>query len=430
MTGARLVVPLMAVLCAACTPARPVPDPLPDAAGRYIRLVGALGRHDPDSVESEGTLGDIPEATGISLTAIIAEANGLAAQLAALPAMDEDDTAFRRHHLIEQLGAVALRAREVSGATLGPAERAQLLGPWAALPKADVSGEHEIRASLNRLLPGPAPLSERLETFDARFTVAADRLPAVFERALRECRTRTATHIQLPVGEGVTIRYVTNRPWSGFSRYKGEGRSQIEVNTSFPLTVDRALELACHEGYPGHHVHNAIRDERLVRARHWHEFTVMPVFSPESFAAEAAASLATRLVFTDDERVAFERDVLFPLAGLNPAGAVQYLHVARLREALEPAIASVVADYIAGKLDMIEAGWALNERALMHQPLATLQFVNRYGGYSLAYTGGKTHVANALGEAAVTPRQRWRGLQRIFEAGAPVAANREKRDAG
>ncbi|HEY7162245.1 MAG TPA: hypothetical protein VH815_13345, partial [Acidobacteriota bacterium] len=42
-------------------------------------------------------------------------------------------------------------------------------------------------------------------------------------------------------------------------------RSIIQVNTDLPVTIDRAIDLACHEGYPGHHVLNLLIEKNLVR---------------------------------------------------------------------------------------------------------------------------------------------------------------------
>ena len=50
-----------------------------------------------------------------------------------------------------------------------------------------------------------------------------------------------------------------------YNWYKGNLRSVIQVNTDLPLAVDRAIDLACHEGYPGHHVYNALLEQRLVK---------------------------------------------------------------------------------------------------------------------------------------------------------------------
>ena len=60
-----------------------------------------------------------------------------------------------------------------------------------------------------------------------------------------------AQHVELPPGESFTVEYVTGKSWSGYNWYQGNYRSLIQVNTDLPIYIDRALDLACHEGYPG-----------------------------------------------------------------------------------------------------------------------------------------------------------------------------------
>src|SRR5207302_7941763 len=154
-----------------------------------------------------------------------------------------------------------------------------------------------------------------------RFVIPSDRLSAVFDRAIAEGRRRTLQHVQLPAEERFTVEYVKNKPWSGYNWYQGGYRSLIQVNTDLPIYIDRAIDLACHEGYPGHHVYNALLEEHLVRDRGWVEISVYALFSPQSLIAEGTANYGIEVAFPSgergDERLAFERDVLFPLAGLD-----------------------------------------------------------------------------------------------------------------
>ena len=55
-----------------------------------------------------------------------------------------------------------------------------------------------------------------------------------------------------------------------------------------------------------------------MRDRGWMEYTVYPLFSPQSLIAEGTANYGIEVAFPRPERLAFERDVLFPLAGLDP----------------------------------------------------------------------------------------------------------------
>ena len=54
------------------------------------------------------------------------------------------------------------------------------------------------------------------------------------------------------------------------------------------------------------------------------EFTVYPLFSPQSLIAEGTANFGIEVAFPGAERVRFERDRLYPLAGLDPATAGKY----------------------------------------------------------------------------------------------------------
>ena len=96
--------------------------------------------------------------------------------------------------------------------------------------------------------------------------IPREKLDAVFTAAIDACRERTLQHITLPPGERFTVEYVTNKSWSGYNWYQGNFRSLIQVNTDLPIYIDRAIDLACHEGYPGHHVYNALLEQHL-RAR-------------------------------------------------------------------------------------------------------------------------------------------------------------------
>jgi hypothetical protein len=239
----------------------------------------------------------------------------------------------------------------------------------------------------------------------------------VFLRALDECRSRTRARVSLPPGEAVEVRLVTGVPWSAFSTYLGDARSRIDVNSALPLTVDRVLELACHEGYPGHHVINTLRERRAANGHP--ELTAVPLFSPESFAAESVASNAASLVFTDEERITFERDVLYPLAGLPPAETAPHVQVARLLDRVSPAIGVHLSRYLAGSRDFVETSWALQSDALMAHPQATLLFANQFRGFALAYIRSRDH-----------PGDMWSRYEALLKGELPAVTERVWRATG
>jgi hypothetical protein len=207
---------------------------------------------------------------------------------------------------------------------------------------------------------------------------------------------------------------VSGMPWSAFTRYEGHARSRIQINTDFDLTVDRALQLACHEAYPGHHVINSVLDA----VRPWPELTVLPMFSPQSLRTEGAATFAAELAFPDASRLGFERDELFPVAGLNPDDADRYLRVSRAVDRLRWLQADIARRYLDGDLEFARAAAVLEEDALMPSAVATLKFFNEFRTYAVTYTVGRDVVARYVESHAGatglpgTVDARWRAYER------------------
>ena len=123
------------------------------------------------------------------------------------------------------------------------------------------------------------------------------------------------------------------------------------MNTDLPIFIDRALDLACHEGYPGHHVYNVLLEHHLVRGRGWQEFTVYPLFSPQSLIAEGTANFGIDVAYPAAERVAFERARLFPLAGLDPRDAPKYYEVLAVLDRLDYAGNEAARRYLNGAIN-------------------------------------------------------------------------------
>ena len=186
---------------------------------------------------------------------------------------------------------------------------------------------------LDKILPGKGDVAKRLNDFKMKFVIPSDKLKDVFDAAIKECRTKTLGHIKLPEKESFTVEYVKDKPWGAYNWYKGNYYSVIQVNTDLPIFIDRAVDLAAHEGYPGHHVYSTMLEFSLAKKRGWKEFTVYALFSPQSLIAEGTANYGVAVAFPGDEKIKFEKEVLFPLAGLNPNEADLYYKVLELQTA-------------------------------------------------------------------------------------------------
>jgi len=366
---------------------------LSDPAERYVRLALAIGQHDPDYVDAYFGHPALKPAGGAPpLRDLLREAREVRARLAeagrTLPANDELSR-VRASSLDRQLAAAEARIEMLGGTRLSFDEESRRLYDAVAAPVAEQDLEPALEA-LDRELPGQGPLIERYEAFRAAFVVPRDRLPRVFDAAIQECRRRTAAQVPLPAGETFTVEYVTGQPWSAYNWFKGQAASVIQVNTDLPVTVDRALDLASHEGYPGHHVHQSVAERALVRDRGWIEFAVYPLFSPQSLVAEGVANAGIDLLFPGEERRAFDRDVLYPAAGLDEDSAERLANVQALVDRLAPAGPEAARRYLDGAMDRQAtiawlARWALMPRDRAEQ---RTRFFDRYRSYSINYTVG------------------------------------------
>jgi hypothetical protein len=385
-------------------------------AEQYVKLVLAVGRHDaayvdayygPADWKAEAERGKRP------LADIQREAGELA-RAAKTGSIDTNDPlgGLRQEYLTKQLLALQARVRMLSGERLTFDEESRALYD-AVAPTHPESYFQQTLDQLDRRLPGTGTLIERYDAFRQRYVIPRERLGQVFDLAIGECRRRTAAHLALPPGESFTVEYVTNKSWSGYNWYQGNYRSLIQVNTDLPIYVDRAIDLACHEGYPGHHVYNALLEQTLVRERGWVEMTVYPLFSPQSLIAEGSANYGVDVAFPGGERVAYERAAIFPVAGLDPAGAADYYAVQALTERLSYAGNEAARRYLNGETDRAAAAAWLTRFALMSPARAEqrTRFMDDYRSYVVNYNLGKDLVkqfVESQAGTAVPSATRWR----------------------
>ncbi len=396
---------------------------LQDIAQQYVALVLATGQHDPGYVDAYYGPPEWKaeaEADPRTPAELAEEASQLLRRLTALTheagprgdVRDAEMLGWRKAYLRKQLGALRTRLAMLQGTRLPFDEESVALYDAAARERTE--GEFRtVLDALSRVLSGAGPVRERYVTFRDRYVVPPDRLPQVCEAAIDACRTRSARALPLPHGEQCTLEFVTGKSWSGYNWYQGQFHSVIQINTDLPVHIDRALDLAAHEGYPGHHMHNVLIEQHLVRDRGWVEFTVYPLFSPQSLIAEGVATCAVDVAFSASERLAFDRDVLFPLAGLDPSTAARYATVSALVEKLSHAGTEVARRLLDGRLDDEGAVQWLETYALHSRPRAEqrVRFIRQFRTYVITYTRGRELVEAWLTRRCGDDRaRRWANL--------------------
>ena len=386
-------------------------------AESYVRLVLQVGLYDADFVDAyygppewkpAEPSGDRP----YNLKKLEEETVMLAEKLTSfegsnLPLMER----LRFHFLTKQFVAIRTKIQMLLGSTFTFDEESRLLYD-AVAPHHDKAFFEAAMQELDKELTGRGSVSERLEEFKKTFIIPKDKLDDVFKAAIREGRERTRKHIPLPENENFVIEYVTNKAWSGYNWYKGGCFSLIQINTDLPIYIDRAIDLACHEGYPGHHVYNSLLEKHLVRDKKWYEFSAYALFSPQSLIAEGTANFGIEMALPSTERIELEKNVLFPIAGMPGDLTEKYYHIHALVSKLGYAGNEAARGYLDGNLSKDEAVNWLVQYGLYPRERAEqrIRFIEKYRSYVINYNLGQDMVKHFIeknGGTVDNPEKRW-----------------------
>ncbi|MGC6327869.1 hypothetical protein [Rhizorhabdus sp. FW153] len=395
------------------------PSPLDDIAEAYVHLSLEAGEREPGYVDAYYGPDDWAaqaKARPRAVAELRAEASRLSKDLNAVaPDRLSPEDRQRRDFLLAQLKAAETRLAMMAGVKLAFADEAEgLFGIRPTLKP--LTAYDPIVAKVAAMVPGDGPLWQRVDAWQNRFVIPADRLEPVMRASIAECRARSAAHIAMPQQERFELELVKGKSWSGYNWYKGDAHSLIQINTDLPVRIDRAVDLGCHEGYPGHHLLNMLLERNLARARGWVEFTVYPLFSPQSFIAEGSANAGIDLAFPGAERAAFEANTLYPIAGLDPATARDYDRLLALLHQLAGARMTIAADYLDGRIDRNRALDLIQAYQLVSRERAeqSLRFTEHYRSYVINYGLGQDMVTADLARSGRDPAARWKRMEQII----------------
>ena len=280
----------------------------------------------------------------------------------------------------------------------------------------DEAAQAAYRNSLAELLPGRGTLAQRVAVYRGRFALPPDKRKAVFARALAECRTRTLAKWPLPAAEHIRIEWTSNVP-AAWHNYLGQYQSRLQINPAAVADPAAALDLACHEAYPGHHAQFVLLEARSGAVLP--EDTVVLLRSPQSALREGAANHAIDVAFPPAERAAFMAGTLFPLAGFSPDDARIHGRVHQLIGVLALSTIPILRRYRDGGASREQTLAALANDALISSPAALLAFFERHGTLVAGYTVARHRVARCVGASP----DRWAAL-------ATLVANIDTRPLG
>ena len=381
-------------------------------AEKYVRLGLTIGSYDPDFVDAYYGPDSLKPKTVADTAAkfpVDSLLNAVSALNNELNEFTTGEHADRAKWMQQQLKAFHQRIRIFGGEYVTFKEEAfDLFG--VNPPQYREDHFKGLLSRLDSLLPGEGDVSSRYHAFARKFIIPKGKIDTVFRTAIAEARKRTLAHYQLPANENFRMEYVTGKSWSGYNWYQGNFQSLIQISTDTDIFIERAIDLACHEGYPGHHVYNLLLEKNLYKDKGWVEISLYPLFSPQSLIAEGSANYGIELAFPGTEGMDYARDVLLPVAGLDTTGISFYFQALSLKSKLNFARNEVARGLLEGNMNESEAMRWLTTYNLFTEETAkkSISFIRKYRTYVINYNYGLELVRNYIGSRSGSEEERWK----------------------
>ncbi|MDD4052573.1 MAG: hypothetical protein PHR28_11840 [candidate division Zixibacteria bacterium] len=423
----RLLMPIvvLAALLTGCGRETVSPDAI---AERYVKLALNVNQYKTDYLDAYfGPPEWQPQRSDSSAVFPYPELHAEATAL--LTAVDTAPTAdtiqqIRLGNLRRQLRSLDAMIEILHGKKMSFDEESQALYGVVA-PSPGKACYDSILNRLDTLLPGVGDVAARMTDFRSRFIILADKIDTLVKIALTECRRKTAEHIPLPPGDTFVIEYVGGKPWGGYNWYQGNFHGLMQIDTSRPLYVTSLFGLVAHEGYPGHHLANVLREKELLRDRHWMEYSVVPLYHPGALVDEGSANYAAGLIFSPEEQAEFVATVLCPTAGINPAEVKRYFDIQALRKRLDYAWIDAARAYLDGSATKDETIAWLTHYCLRtpQEAASSIAFFETFRSYAITYAAGEDLVkayVEGSGETVVDPATCWDRFRRLLLDSSPL----------
>jgi hypothetical protein len=234
----------------------------------------------------------------------------------------------RKDFLARQVTAMQMSLRLLHGEKVSLAEEVQAL--YDVQPQwKDESNFLEAHTEFDRALPAGESLMERNEKWKKSLEIPIEKVRELLPLITGKLRELTHKKFILPQTESFVVEFVSNQPWGAYNWYLGGCRSRIDINTDLPSHVSMLPGLIAHEAYPGHHTELAIKEEKLITQKKYHEHVLTLINSPSCVIAEGIATSALKTVLTDSELEDWYREEILPRAGLTHIDPKKILEISR-----------------------------------------------------------------------------------------------------
>jgi len=179
--------------------------------------------------------------------------------------------------------------------------------------------DSEIYSAVERIdsvYEGSGSLLSRISGVFTRRYLPKEIIMQFINHAMKLVRERTYELFPnlLPKKEHIEISQVYDTAWEGYNWYLGDFRSRFDMCIDRRISWHLILDVAAHEGYPGHHVMSCVKDKLLYQEKGIFEQSIRLAFSPQMVLYEGIADLALELLYNpyENEKIAYENYCINP----------------------------------------------------------------------------------------------------------------------
>lgn len=391
-------------------------SPLDETAERLVELTLKAGTIDENLVDSYiGTI-EIDTTEEYNIDDLKKSFELLTKDILEIDA-DTESKMYRKNYQIGIANAVITRLRVLNAEKISFIDECENIYQYTPEVK-----EYEYFDSLlievDNYLAGDESLHIKLSNYRQNFKIKYSKIDEAFRKSVEEARKVTSNYITLPDSESVVIEYLDGAPWSAYNWYQGKYKSLIQVNMQSNIYLERVLDLAAHESYPGHHVYYSLRDKMYYQDSGFVEFSIYTLFSPVSFLAEGTAVYGNDLVFPGDRKIDFLRSEITGKYKYTYQELKEYFDLQELFSKLDEVQITIARDYIDKKISDETALKYIQKYGLESENSSyrRLDFIRRYRSYIINYTAGKQLVDSYIRKKAGNDNEKkWQVYKDILE---------------
>ena len=173
---------------------------------------------------------------------------------------------------------------------------------------------YQIAEDLSEAYQGKGMLEEKMKSTRKKRKIPKKKVIPMFHKSIDYVakRTKELFFNLLPEDEEITINKVRKIFYGVKDWYLGNFKSRIDVNLDHDYYWTSVFRTATHEGYPGHHVEQTLKDFFLFQTKKMFEYCIYLIPSPKRVIYEGIGDIALNVLFSYEEGARKAYELLCP----------------------------------------------------------------------------------------------------------------------